>query len=125
MSELDEGMSRVDELKEELEDVRQSNYRFRSEIHDLVNVAATLRVSRDNLLDDLKECQDNYAEMREEARQSADENFRLVSELHNIQKWASDKSSNPKYAYLRCPVCNCTWHKNENPQHESNCWVTP
>ena len=71
----------IDELRTQLDDVKDANYRFRSEIHDLVNAAGTLRVSRDELKDELNECQDNYKEMQEEAKQMGDENFRLRTRL--------------------------------------------
>jgi chromosome segregation ATPase len=66
---LDGAYETIDELRTELEDRQDANYRFRSEIHDLVNAAGTLRDERDKLKDELSECQDNYKEMREEAKQ--------------------------------------------------------
>jgi uncharacterized coiled-coil DUF342 family protein len=90
----------IDELRQRLDDVQASNYRFRSEIHDLVNVAGTLRVSRDELKDELSECQDNYKEMCEEAKETAaaeleqlramakqvgEENTNLVNTIHALR----------------------------------------
>jgi uncharacterized coiled-coil DUF342 family protein len=75
----------IDELRTQLDDAKDANYRFRSEIHGLVNAAGTLRVSRDELKDELSECQDNYKEMREEAKEMRDANFRQRADLVRLR----------------------------------------
>ena len=58
----------------------------------------------ENLRDDLKECQDNYAEMREEAKEVTDENFHLKKRVGELSRMAiiNRKSTDPSpYDELR------------------------
>lgn len=43
--------------------------------------------------------------------------------IMDIRTWVEKRYRTGTQAYLRCPICECTWHDNEKERHENWCWV--